>query len=295
MRRMTRVWILRAVTAAAALAALLGVRPDGAGAQDAAPAARTTLEFDLAGALNPDGLRATLGAYRRWTSDGGSASLPAPYRQVGLSLAATPAYARGTIHGEWMPHPAVQLFAQLAQYRYFGANAALLSFENGDAAFGDPEVDDREGSEEAAWGQRALLRPTLRIRLGPVLLRNQTDLAWFRFDGRGPYFLEWEYDTLLKDGGWLVADTVQALLNPWQGAGGASLHAGPFFEIARAGASRITQERAGLVALWTGAEHAGSLRRPRVYGQAGVHLRDPNREGEIFITLGLGFDLDLGR
>lgn len=290
----TRV-LIRALAVAAALAAIAVVRPEGARAQDAAPAARTALEFDLAAASNPDGLRATLGAYRRWTSDGGSASPSSPYRLAGLSLAATPAYARGTIHGEWMPHPAVQLFAQLAQYRYFGANAALLSFENGDAAFGDPEVDDREGSEEAAWGQRALARSTLRMPLGPILLRNQTDLAWFRFDGRGPYFLEWEYDTLLKDGDWLVADTIQALLNPWKGAAGASLHAGPFFEIARAGASRITQERAGLVVLWTGAERAGSLRRPRVYGQAGVHLRDPNREGEAFLTLGLGFDLDLGR
>jgi hypothetical protein len=193
-----------------------------------------------------------------------------------------------------MPHAALQLRAQYGLYRYYGGDSvALLSFPSGDAPFGDDEVSDREGEAEQAWGQRFLLSPVLRVTLGPLLLRNATDLAWFRFTGEGPYFLEWEYDTLLKDGDWLVADSLQALTRLWQGSGEAALYAGPFFEIVHAGASGITQERAGLIASWTGVGKLGALRRPRTFFQAGVHLRDPNREGELFVLGGVGYGFTL--
>ena len=251
--------------------------------------ARTTVEVDLVGAWNPDGLLAVVGASRRWTLAGDPDSPLSPYLQAGLSLGSSPAYARGCAYAEWMPHAAVQLRAQYNLYRYYGGGSvALLSFPSGDSRFGDDEVSSLEGEAEAAWGQRFLLSPVLRVKLGPLLLRNATDLGWFRFGGRGPYFLEWEYDTLLKDGDWLVADGVQALAKLWQGSGENALFAGPFFEIAHAGASGITQERAGLIAAWTGLGRLGVLRRPRTFLQAGVHLRDPNREGELFVLAGVG-------
>jgi hypothetical protein len=263
-------------------------------AGQAARPARTTVEADVAGAWNPDGLLAVVGGTRQWTLAGNPDSPLSPYLQAGLSLGSSPAYARGSAYAEWMPHAAVQLRARYNLYRYYGGSSvALLSFSSGDSRFGDDEVSNLEGEAETAWGQRFLLSPVLRVKLGPLLLRNMTDLAWFRFGGRGPYFLEWEYDTLLKDGDWLVADSVQALAKLWQGAGENALYAGPFFEIAHAGASGITQERAGLVASWTGLGRLGALRRPRTFLQAGVHLRDPNREGELFVLAGVGFSFDV--
>ena len=59
---------------------------------------------------------------------------------------------------------------------------------------------------------RLLLKPVVRVPLGPVLLRNVTRIAWLSFSGTGPYFLEWEYDTLFKDGDWYLADMLQALV-----------------------------------------------------------------------------------
>jgi hypothetical protein len=260
----------------------------------AASPARTTVEADIVGSWNPNGLLAVVGASRRWTLSGDPDSPLSPYLQAGFSAGSSPAYARGSAYAEWMPHAAVQLRAQYTLYRYYGGNSvALLSFPTGDSTFGDDQVDSLEGEAEEAWGQRFLLSPVLRVKLGPVLLRNVTDLAWFRFDGRGPYFLEWEYDTLLKDGDWLVADSLQALAKLWQGSGENALYAGPFFEIARAGASGITQERAGLIASWTGLGKLGVLRRPRTFLQVGTHLRDPNREGELFVVGGVGFSFDV--
>jgi hypothetical protein len=260
----------------------------------AASPARTTVEADLVGAWNPNGLLAVVGGSRRWSLAGDPDSPLSPYLQAGFSLGSSPAYARGSVYAEWMPHVAVQLRAQYNLYRYYGGNSvALLSFPSGDAPFGDDAVSDLEGEAEEAWGHRLLLSPVLRVKLGPVLLRNVTDLAWFRFDGRGPYFLEWEYDTLLKDGDWLVFDSVQALAKLWQGSGENGIYGGPFFEIAHAGASGITQERAGLIASWTGLGRLGLLRRPRTFLQAGLHLRDPNREGEFFLLAGVGFSFDV--
>jgi hypothetical protein len=262
---------------------------DSLAKQPASPA-RTTVEADIVGAGNPAGLLAVGGASRRWTLAGSPDSPLSPYLQSGFSLGSSPAYARGSAYAEWMPHAAVQLRAQYNLYRYYGGSSvALLSFPSGDSPFGDDEVSRLEGEAESGWGQRFLVSPVLRLKLGPLLLRNVTDLAWFRFDGRGPYFLEWEYDTLLKDGDWLVADSIQAVVKLWQGSGENALYAGPFFEIAHAGASEITQERAGLIMSWTGLGRLGALRRPRTFLQVGVHLRDPNREGTLFVLAGVGF------
>lgn len=280
----------RAAALSVAPLLVLALSSGAARGAEGARSATTTLEASVVGSWNPDGLLAVLGASRRWTLEGDAASPLSPYLQAGLNLGSSPAYARAGAYAEWMPHPAIQLRAQYTLYRYYGGGTdALLSFPSGDAPFGDRDVADREGEAEAAWGHRFLLAPVLRVTLGPVLLRNALDLAWFRFDGRGPYFLEWEYDTLLEDGDWLVADSVQALGRLWQGSGEEALYAGPFFEIARAGASGIVQERAGLVATWTAANRLGPLRRPQLFLQAGAHLRDPNREGEVFVIGGVGF------
>ena len=126
----------------------------------------------------------------------------------------------------------------------------------------------------------------MRVPLGPVLLRNVTRIAWLGFSGTGPYYLEWEYDTMFKDGDWYLADMLQALVTVWHGGKEASLLLGPFYEIARAGAAGIVQQRAGLIAAWTVADAYGPLRRPGFGIEAGFHLSDPNRQGEPYILLG---------
>jgi hypothetical protein len=278
------------VWAAAALTAGCWIAP-----AHVARAGTITVEADVVGASNPDGLMVRLVGTRR-SAIGGEVPGPlSPYLQGGLTLAATPAYAKGALALEWVPHPVLQLIAESTVYRYFGGStAALLSFPTADAPFGDRAVDSREGQAEAAWGLRLLLKPVLRVPLGPVLLRNVTQIAWLNFDGTGPYFLEWEYDTLLKDGDWYLADTLQALVTLWHGDGAAALRVGPFYEIARAGASGIVQQRAGVVAAWTVATGLGPFHRPGLGLEAGAHLSDPNRQGEAYLLLGIEtyFDLD---
>ena len=262
---------------------------------DVAAAGKSTIEADVIGALNPDGLMVRVIGSRRWALGAEQPGPLSPYVQGGLMLAATPAYAKGALQLEWLPHPALQLIAESTLYRYFGGETgALLSFPTGDAPFGDREVDARRGEAESAWGVRLLLKPVVRVPLGPVLIRNVTRIAWLSFSGTGPYFLEWEYDTLFKDGDWYLADMIQALVTVWHGGKESELLVGPFYEIARAGAAGIVQQRAGLIAAWTVADAYGPLRRPGFGLEAGFHLSDPNRQGEPYILLGIEtyFDLD---
>ena len=56
-----------------------------------------------------------------------------------------------------------------------------------------------------------MLQPTLQGKVANFIIRNQTDLAYYTFPGRGSYFLELFYNTLMKDGDYLVANRTQFL------------------------------------------------------------------------------------
>lgn len=290
----------RALCAAMLLALALTAAPSMAEylAQDIPPGAsavETVLHADLVGALNPDGAMVTFGGYRRWIHGFHPVhALPSSYLQAGGMLGINPAYTQVSLYGEWMPAIFAQLRLQYDLYGYFGSNGALLSFPSKDARFGDDEIDALKGQEESGLGHRILFQPTLRAKLGPVYLRNQTDVAYYRFDARGPYFFEREYDTLLKDGDLLLANRTHALLELWKGSGDSQvLLAGPFYDVTHALDAALTRQRVGAAVYWVPKERVWALSRPRFYAEAGYNLHDRNRGHEFFAVFGVGVDYDL--
>lgn len=255
---------------------------------------KTALQASIAASLNPEGLLLTTGGYRRWFSGMNEEyGIPSSYIQSGIMLGVSPAYSHISVHVEWKPLIFTQIRLQYTLLRYFGYSGALLSFPSKDSAFGKDEVDARKGLEEKAWGQRYLLQPTLTVRAGPLIILNQSDAAYFTYNGTGPYFLEWEYDTLVKNGGWVVSNRTYLLWEAWKGQGKAVLLSGPVYETTRSFSSDLTRERLGAVAIWRPMERAGSFRLARVYSQAGLNLEDRNRDGEFYFIIGAGFDHDL--
>jgi hypothetical protein len=255
---------------------------------------RSTLHADLFARLNPNGVMLSVGDYRRLiTGKDEKTGLTSSYLQGGFALGVNPAYGQASIHIEWMPAIFATIRLQYDLYRYFGTNGALLSFPDADAKFGKDQINALSGKEESGFGHRIMVRPTVYVRKGPVVVRNQTDLAYYRFDGKGPYFYEWEYDTLLKDGDLLLDNRTALLYEGWKGRNDASLLVGPFYEITHAGEADLTRQRMGGQLFWMPAESLWSLNRPRIYSQVGVNLQDPNRKGEMFVTIGFGFDYDL--
>jgi len=257
-----------------------------------AQAAQTICTADLAAMMNPDGFMLMTGGCKRWVQETAEEGLPARYTQTGFGLGLNPAYAKGSLHAELQPAIFFKVRLEYDLYDFFGTNGGLLSFPDADAKFGKHELDDLKGSEEKAIGQRGLVQPTLYAKAGRVLIINQTDLAYYRFNGDGPYFLDWEYDTLVKDGDSVIANRTQFLVPAWKGTGEKVLYAGPYYEITRAHDAGLTRQRAGGQLYWIPTDTFWGMDNPRIYSQVGVNIQDPNRQGEMFVTLGCGVNFN---
>ncbi len=255
---------------------------------------RNTIQVDLYTRVNPDGVMLSLGGYRRLiTGKRQAAGLGLSYLQGGFALGVNPAYGQVSLYLESMPAIFAKLRLQYDLYRFFGTNGSLLSFPDANARFGKAQIDALSGKEESGFGHRLMFQPTLFAKQGSVVFRNQTNLDYYFFDGKGPYFYEWEYDTLLKDGDLLLDNHSSLLYEAWNGRDSSSFLCGPFYEITHAVGANLTRQRAGGELIWEPVRSLWSLNRPRIYSQVGTNLQDRNRQGEVFVTVGLGFDCDL--
>lgn len=276
------------VAATMVFTGFLPARAEGDTARDDAG---TVHQVDMVGTLNPEGIMLILGGFRRWSGPVDQEyGIPPSSNKLGFTLDVSPAYAKASVYDEWQPVIFAQIRLQYDLYRFFGENGALLSFPSAESKFGKHEIDALSGREETAWGRRILFQPVITAKAGPVIIRNTTDIAYYRFGGTGPYFLEWEYDTLLKDGDFLTNNRTAFLMAAGKGSGSETLLAGPFYEITRGSGADITRHRSGIQAFWTRSEPVGSFNQPRVHAQLGINLRDRNRDNEAFLGAGLGFD-----
>lgn len=247
---------------------------------------RWLLRSDLLGGANPPGLMAVGAALRQ----GQAAGVPL---QGGLSVGVSPAYGQGSLLGEVTPFPFFVLDARADLYRYLGENDALLSFPSAGAPFGTAQRNalTDAGQDETGYGRRFMLEPTLRAQVGRLIAANQTDVARYSFSGRGPYFLELEYDTLLRRWDTLLANRTFLLYALKDDASGQSL-IGPYFDFQHAFGSRLERARLGAdlsvlrAKAWRGAD-------AKLYLLPGFDLRDPNRRHQLYFAGGVG--LEFGR
>ncbi|HPS93154.1 MAG TPA: hypothetical protein PK600_01655 [Deltaproteobacteria bacterium] len=281
------------------LIAATAVRPaHGASTSTDGAAARpspvqNTLTADLAGSRNPDGVMLTIGWFRKWIQEIDEHGLPSRYVQAGANMGVSPAYAKGAVYAEWGPVVFATVRLEYDLYSFFGTNSGLLSFPDARSKFGWHELKNLEGEEETGTGQRILVQPTLYAMAGPVIVMNQTDLTYYRFNGRGPYFLDWEYEMLIQDGDSAFANRTQFLIPAWKGEGQAVLYTGPYYEITHARDADLTRQRIGWFEYWVPADRLLCMNRPRIYSMAAFNIQDRNRQGEIYLAMGVGTDFDL--
>jgi hypothetical protein len=255
---------------------------------------RYTLYGDLAGALNPQGLRLSSGVYYRnvynYSEKYDTASA---YMQTGLGLSVSPAYGQASVHIEWMPLIFLSLRAQYDHFSFFGSYGSLLSFNSSKESFGD-DITDSRNDEETGSGQRFMFQPTLQAKFEKFVFRNQTDVAYYQFSGRGPYFLEQEFYTLMKSRDRLISNRTQILYQAWHGRGDSStLLVGPFYELTNTQKAEIAQKKIGGLMYWVPVDSVWGLDSPRIIFKSGYHIKDPDRQGEMFVVFDIGFDLNL--
>jgi hypothetical protein len=244
---------------------------------------------DLVGTYNPQGLDISGGyEYRdsyRYDNHYDSVS---SYWQTGAGIDISPAYARPSIDFEWMPGLFLVARLQCDGYYYFGKNGGLLSFSSGKDPFGNQELRARRGTEESGVGSRLLFQPTIQLKIGDIVLRNQSDIAKYWFSGKGPFFLEQEYDTLLKDGDHLFANRTQALKEISGGPANSSILLGPYYELVHAEAADLTRQRIGVLFYSEQSHKKRSLDTSHFFAEIGYNLKDRNRGQEIFFLIGVG-------
>ncbi len=253
-----------------------------AATQARADQGRWLLRSDVLGGANPPGLMAVGGAFRGRES--GDRSL-----EAGLSTGLSPAYGQFSVQAKGVPAPFFVLAARADLYRYFGQHDALLSFPSADAPFGQRQRDELSSRDEAAYARRFLIQPTLRAKLGRLILVNTSELARYSFSGRGPFFLELEYDTLMRSWDTLLANRTFALYSFRAGAAADHALVGPYFDFQHVHGSRLERAQLGAAldllksAAWRGAD-------AHLYLVPGFDLRDPNRRHQFYFAGGVGLE-----
>lgn len=245
---------------------------------------------DLAGRINPQGLGFFGGInYRNIYRYDETYEVESAYWQTGLGLGVSPATLQAGLHFEWMPWLFLPLRLKYDYFQYSGTNGALLSFNSPNSPYGDDVRNNRHDAETGS-AHRFVFQPTLQGKIDRFIIRNQTHIAFFRFSGRGPYFLEPGEDTLLKDDDLLVTNRTQLLYSFFLDQGGKKLLAGPYYEIAHASQANITQQKLGLALYWEPAVSIRYLGRPHLGVMTAYHLEDPSRQGQLFLLIAAGFE-----
>jgi hypothetical protein len=254
---------------------------------------RYYLAGNLVGRINPQG-GGFQGSFRYRNVYGYSEKydMESAYWQTSFGVGISPAAVLASLHAEWMPWLFLTMRVQYDYYAYLGVNNALLSFKSPDAHYGDSVLKDRD-DEERASGHHFIFQPSLQGKIGKIVFRNQTDLSYYRFSGRGPYYWEPAYDTLLKDGDFLIANRTFILYEIYKKSHSETLLAGPYYEVTRAGAAQITLQKVGAALYWTPADSLWHLNNPKLVTVAGYHFQDPNRQGSLFLLMGVGFEYNL--
>lgn len=245
---------------------------------------------DLVGRINPRGLGFFGGFnYRHVYGYDEKYEVESAYWQTGLGLGISPAALQAGLHLEWMPWLFLPLRLKYDYYQYTGSSGALLSFDSPNAPYGD-EVRDSRHDEERGSAHRLSFQPTLQGKIGPFIIRNQTDFAFFRFSGKGPYFLEIEEDILLKEEDFLFVNRTQLMYSFFSDKQNKKLLGGPYYQITRSSETKITQQKLGLAFYWEPAVSIRYLGRLHLGMMTAYHLEDPSRQGQLYFLVAAGFE-----
>lgn len=213
------------------------------------------------------------------------------YTQGGFQLRVSPAFGKAGVHVEWLPIAILQLRLQYDRYAFFAKHGSLLAYASGDEPFDDDVIEARRGEEKVGAADRILFQPTLRLKLGHWLVRNKTDFALFEFSGKGPYYHERGYDTLLKINDRLLYNQLMLLYEFIHNEEGKTLLFGPFHEYLQTSHAGLERSLVGLSVYFVPREKYRSFKTPRFWLQAGQYLQDRNRDNEFYFLAGFGADL----
>lgn len=255
---------------------------------------------DLQFRHNPIGLMlANQFIWREHHDADGSVLYKGTYQQASFDLNVSPAFAEFGPALEFRP---MNLFVYRIGYQalyFFGTQGYALSFPRSDSDFGEAVADrlEEEGAEESGIAHRLMVQQTTQVQMGKLVVRNQLAGYFHLFPERnfeGPFVRERMLDTLQANYDAMIDNTAALLYQPWERGENARILVGPYHGFSYAVRAALARHRVGAVFLVIPRDVWGrSVHSPRFYVQGGVNVVDPNRDDEIFVQGGLGFDLRL--
>jgi hypothetical protein len=208
---------------------------------------------------------------------------------LGVGHVLSPSFTRINVWAEWVPTPPIAVRAGVEPAAYFGRSGALMSYDLYDADFSKEARDLRE-DEQAGFGGRAYVSPSLRLKAGHFVATSTAEFEWWRSDTPGPLYYEPSRDTLLKTDGDRLWTLTTIVLFEIEGAEGRKLALGANHRRLRVfDAPENDVQRLGGVLIWTIGERRFGVRQPTVLANAGVYLEDRFKEDGVFVTVGVRF------
>lgn len=214
--------------------------------------------------------------------------------EFGVELNVNPGFTSVGGYVEWTPLQVLVVRAQTDVYAHYGTYGAIMRFDQVTPAttFRD-ELRDVCAGCRAGFVQRALGRVALQAQVGPVVLRNQLDVAAYVLHGDEPFYILIEHDILAARSEIFVLDEVQLLLEPYRRPDRTGLYVGALYHFARTLRAQVQRQRVGLFGEWVFRPRLGPFARPRLLGLAGYHVEDRNRGGGFIGIVCMGSEFDL--
>jgi hypothetical protein len=238
-------------------------------------------------AVNPAGLMARVDvSWRRPLSRSSSPLLSDAHLSVGVTPEVSPSYARAGAWAELAPASIVAVRVGIEPSQYFGTFSSLLSFSDLRQPFDRRTMRERSAEARPGNALRVYVRPSIRGKFGRIGAQVSGEVERWWSTAQGPFFHEPGRNTLISVSGGTVRTLSAAVLCD----ASSRLGLGAAFDLTHvpgAAANRI--QRVGPLATWVPPFSIPLLGRPVVTAVAGAYLRDPNRKGQLFGGVGLGF------
>lgn len=264
-------------------------QPAAAPSSASAPSLRREVSALVGSAVNPAGLVARVEVrWRRPLSRSASPLLSGAHVSVGLSPELSPSYARVGAWVELAPASIVGVRAGVEPAQYFGTFSSLISFTDLRQPFDRDTMRARRDEARAGNAVRVYVRPSLRMKVGRLggQVSGEVERWWSTADG--PFFHEPSRNTLVAVRGGTLRSLSAALLCDVS----SRLGVGAAYDLLHVpGAAANGIQRVGPLVTWVPPFSIPALGRPTVTAIAGTYVRDPNRKGQVFAGLGLGFVL----
>jgi hypothetical protein len=205
----------------AAVIAGIGFTASHAAAQDQPPSERLRYSSLTVGRVNPLGLITRNDLTYRWRLfDSDSAISRDNHFGIGGIVVLSPAFARVGPMIEIQPLSILEIRAAYETFSYFGTFNLFQSFQFVDEDFSDAALDrfassdDEDSRNYSTSGTQFTLAGVLRLKFGPVALRNTFRLMRADFDLRDgdQLFYDQIWDLLVPDEGWYMNNDVDVLV-----------------------------------------------------------------------------------